>query len=64
MLNMKLFEVNYIDDCEDGTFLMVGNSKEEVEERIRKKSPEEFSCYMRSWIHEIDEVDGHKIIVE
>lgn len=61
---MKLFEVNYIDDCEDGFFLTVGNSKEEVEERIRKEFPKELSCYMGSWVYKIDEVDGHKIIVE
>lgn len=30
---MKLFRVDYMDDCDDDTYLTVGKSKEEVEER-------------------------------
>jgi hypothetical protein len=61
---MKLFSVSYMDDCEMHDFLTVGNSKEEVEERVSEQLSEELSCYMGSWVYEIDEVDGHKIIVE
>lgn len=61
---MKLFQVNYMDDCENETFLTVGNSKEEVEKRVAKELSKELSCYMGSWVDEIDEVDGYKITVE
>ena len=61
---MKLFRVDYMDDCDDDTYLTIGNSKEEVEERETNKLSSELSCFMGCWIFEIDEVDGHKIIVD
>lgn len=61
---MKLYQVDYIDDCDDGTYLTIGNSKEEVEERENKKLSSELSCFMGCWVFEINEVDGHKITVE
>ena len=61
---MKLFMVRYMDDCDTDSFLTIGNSKEEVEERIDKQLSKELSCYMYSFVYEISEVDGHKIIVE
>ncbi len=61
---MKLFRVYYMDDCDDETYLTVGNSTEEVEERETKKLQEECSCFMYCVVFEIDEVDGHKIVVE
>ena len=61
---MKLFMVRYMDDCETDSFLTVGNSKEEVEERIDKQLSQELSCYMYSFVREISEVNGHKITVE
>ena len=61
---MKLFQVDYIDDCDEGTFLTVGNSKEEVEERVARELSQELSCYMGSWVYEIDEVDGYKVTIE
>lgn len=38
---MKLFRVDYMDDCDDDTYLTVGKSKEEVEERETKKLQKE-----------------------
>lgn len=61
---MKLIRVDYMDDCENDTYLTVGNSKEEVEERETKRLGEECSCFMYCVVFEINEVDGHKIIVE
>lgn len=61
---MKLFRVDCMDDCDDETYLTVGNSKEEVEERETQRLQEKCSCFMGCWVSEIDEVDGHKIIVE
>lgn len=61
---MKLFRVDYMDDCDDETYLTVGKSREEVEEREYKKLQEKCSCFMGCWVFEISEVDGHEIIVE
>ena len=61
---MKLFKVNYIDDGDDGSYLTVGNSKEEVEEREKDKLCDKLSCCMGCWVFEVNEVDGHKIFVD
>lgn len=61
---MKLFRIDYMGDCDDETYLAVGNSTEEVEERETKKLQEKCSCFMGCWVFEINEVDGHKIVVE
>lgn len=61
---MKLFRVDYMDDCDDETYLTVGNSKEEVEERETKRLQEECSCFMYCYVFEITKVDGHKIFVK
>ena len=61
---MKLFKVRYMDDCETDSFLTVGNSIEEVQERVERELSKDLSCYMGSWVHEIDEVDGYKVTVE
>lgn len=61
---MKLFRVDYMDDCDDETYLTVGNSTKEVEEREKKKLQEKCSYLMGCWVFEINEVDGRKIIVE
>lgn len=63
-MNLKLFMVNYMDDCENESYLTVGNSKEEVKEREEEKLQEECSCFMYCVVIEIDEIDGHKIVVE
>lgn len=61
---MKLFRVDYLDDCDEGVYLTVGNSTEEVEQRETEKLENECSCFMSCWVFEIDSVDGHRIIVE
>ena len=61
---MKLFKVSYIDDGDDGSYLTVGNSKEEVEEREKDKLCDKLSCCMGCWVFEVNEVDGHKIFVD
>ena len=61
---MKLFRVDYMDDCDNEIYLTVGNSTEEVEERETKKLQEKCSCFMYCFVLEINEIDGHKIIVE
>ena len=60
---MKLYKVDYMDDCDDESYLTIGNSKEEVEEREIKRLSSECACFMGCWVFEVDEVDGHKIIV-
>ena len=61
---MKLYKVDYMDDCDIDSYMAIGNSIEEVEEREIKKLSSELACYMGCWVYEIDEVDGHKIIVD
>lgn len=61
---MKLFIVDYMDDCDNETYLTVGNSKEEVEERESEKLQKECACFMYCFVREVNEIDGHKIIVE
>lgn len=61
---MKLFLVDYMDDCESYSYLTIGNSEEEVREREFKKLAVELSCLMYCFVSEVNEIDGHKIIVE
>ena len=57
----KLFSVTYMSDCELDTYLAVGESKEEVEEREAKNLEEELSCFISCTAFEVSEVDGYKI---
>lgn len=61
---MKLFRVDYMDDCDDETYLTVGYSTEEVEQRETEKLQNQCACFMGCWAFEVSEVGGHKIIVE
>lgn len=61
---MKLFIVDYMDDCDDETYLTVGDSAEEVEQRETEKLQNQCACFMGCWVFEVNKVDGHKIIVE
>lgn len=61
---MRLFRVDYLDDCDFETYLTVGNSLQEVEEREAKRLENRCSCFMNCYVFEIDKVDGHKIIIE
>lgn len=61
---MKLFMVNYIDDCDDDAYLTVGESLQEVEKRERSRLQTECSCLIGCWAYEVKEVDGYEIIVK
>lgn len=61
---MKLYKVDYMDDCNDDSYLTIGNSKEEVKERENKRLSSKCSCFMGCWVFEVNEIDGHKIIVD
>ena len=60
---MKLYKVDYMDDCDNNSYLTIGNSKEEVKEREIERLSSKCSCLMDCWVYEISEVDGHEIIV-
>jgi len=60
---MKLFEITYLDDCEFGSYLTVGTSKEDVEERETEKLMKELSCFMYCTADEINNVDGYTILL-
>ena len=59
---MKLFRVDVIEDCEEETILVVADSEEEAENKV--KSMEEWNCLMLCNATEIEEVDGYKIKLE
>lgn len=61
---MRLFGVDYMDDCDVETYLAVGDSTEEVEKRETEKLQNQCACFMGCWVFEVNEIDGHKIIVE
>lgn len=63
---MKLFQVDYMDDCEDASYLTVGEDADTVIDILNRevnKVQNMCSCYMGHWVSEIAEVDGYKIIV-
>lgn len=61
---MKLFIVDYMDDCDDDSYLTVGESLEEVQKREEEKLYKECACFMYCYVREINEVDGYEIIVK
>ena len=56
---MKLYSVDVMNDCEIENFLVVAQSKEEALEKVDNM---EWSCYMNSWVCEINEIDGYKVV--
>ncbi|MDU6995988.1 MAG: hypothetical protein E6356_14095 [Terrisporobacter othiniensis] len=59
---LKLYEVTVLDDMDDIVFLKVSDKtiskiKKEIE------NDDSYSCFMWCSVREIEEVDGHKIIV-
>lgn len=58
---MKLFAVDYMDDCNDQWFLTVGESKEEVEEREAERLIDKGVSLLGIFVKEVSEVDGFKI---
>ena len=61
--NMKLFSIDIMDDCESTFEIRVGNSKEEIEDKIINKE-DNYSCLMWANATEITEVDGYRVILE
>lgn len=63
---MKLFQVNYLENNDDETYLTIG-SDDDTSETIEKREYEkrsDWNCLYFLDATEIAEVDGHKIIVE
>lgn len=61
MNNLKLFRVDVIEDCEEETILVVADSEEEAEDKVKSM---EWNCLMLCNATEIEEVDGYKIKLE
>lgn len=62
----KLFQINYMQDNDDGSYLTVGedtDTKESVRDREYEKLKDK-SCLYFFDARLIEEVDGHKITVE
>lgn len=59
---LKLFEVTVLDDMDWETILLVGKSKEQIEQSIWDKESF-YSCLSLVTAREITEVDGYKISV-
>lgn len=65
-MTLKLFEVSYMENNDDVTYLTVGedtDTGETIEEREYNKR-DDWNCLYFIGAIEIKEVDGHKIIVE
>lgn len=62
----KLFQINYMQDNDDYSYLTVGEDTD-TEESVRDREYEKLkdkSCLYFFSARLIEEVDGHKIIVE
>jgi hypothetical protein len=55
---MKLYLVDVMNDCEISTVLVVAKSEEEAKNKAYKL---DWACYMDSWAHEIDDIEGYKV---
>lgn len=63
---MKLFQVNYMENNDDETYLTVGedaDTEESIKEREYNKR-DDWNCLYFLGAREVTEVDGHKIIVQ
>lgn len=58
---MKLYEVNYLNDCEFESTLKVGISAKQVYEDFCVWASENFSCFMNCDVKEINNIDGYSI---
>ena len=58
---MKLYTVEYLNDCDYETILMVGNSAKEVYAEFEKTISENLSCYMWHTVKEVVNVCGYTI---
>nr|WP_270258014.1 hypothetical protein [Coprococcus catus] len=61
---MKLYEINYMDDCDNETCLIVANNEEDAKRKFEEEIFSKLPCPMYYFVHEINEIDGHKIIVD
>ena len=50
---MKLYKINYMDDYDNETCLMVANNEEDVKGSLRRKSFFKAPCPMYYFVHEI-----------
>lgn len=63
---MKLFQVNYIEDDDEETYLTIGedsDTNETIKQREINKR-DDWNCLYYLFAREITEVNGHKIIVK
>lgn len=58
---MKLFKVDVIDNCENESILVVADSKENAELKVRSM---DWNCLMVCCATEVKEIDGYKIKLE
>ena len=63
-MKMKLFLIDYMDDCNFESCLMVGTSEKQVSKRFEKEVFSKLACPMTYFVKEIGMVDGYKILVE
>nr|DAR51018.1 MAG TPA: protein of Unknown Function (DUF1543) [Caudoviricetes sp.] len=52
-----------MDDCDNETCLMVASNEEDVKKKFEEEIFSKLPCPMYYFVHEISEIDGHKIIV-
>lgn len=64
---MKLFEIRYLQDMDEGQYLIVGNdndTEKTIEEKeLNSERWKDKSCLYSFYATEIKEVDGHRILV-
>lgn len=60
-IEMKLFRVEVMNDCEEETIIIVAESRDEAEDKVKIM---DWSCLMFCTAYEISEVDGYKINLE
>lgn len=61
---LKLFQIYYMDDCEEYDCLMVAENEESVKKRFEKEVFDQLPCPMDYSVFEVNEVDGHIIFVD
>ena len=60
---MKLYLINWVDDCDDEHCLMVAENEDKVRERFEKEVFSQCSCPMFYFVREVKQVDGYNITV-
>lgn len=49
---MKLYKINYMDDCDNETCLMVANNEEDVKRKFEEEIFSKLPCPMYYFVHE------------